>query len=234
MNAANPKAGTLAPNTIATLYGRDLAFVTRQLAKEDLYSGALPTTLLGTGVRLLIDGTLAYLYYVSPGQINFLIPSNLTPGTSRIQLVLDGKSAESVRLDLAEFSPALFLLDPETVLATRLDGSVVTPESPVRPGEVIILFATGLGSTRPRLAAGQIPTGAAWVEKRSEFRVILGSTEVGPADVLYAGVAPGFAGLYQINLRIPPTVGRNPEIRIGYNTVLSPGEVRLPLDPGNP
>ena len=112
VNAADYKAGPLAPNTIGTLYGRDLAFTTRSLTGDDLYDGTLPTTLLGTGVRLLIKNTLAFVYFVSPTQVNFLVPSTLSPGPADIQLSVDRRFGEPVRVQLAEFSPALFLLDP--------------------------------------------------------------------------------------------------------------------------
>jgi uncharacterized protein (TIGR03437 family) len=233
VNAASFKAGPLAPNTIGTLYGRDLAFTTRAVSNSDLYNGTLPTTLLGTGVRLLIDGNLAFLYYVSPTQINFLVPSTMTPGVSRIQLVLDGRAAESVQIELAAASPALFAMDPETALATHLDGSVVTAANPARAGEVILLFATGLGTTRPRLPAGQMPTGIAWVERRSEFQLTLNGNAVDRSNVLYVGAAPGFAGLYQINLRLPGDLPANPEIRIGFDETMSPAGFVLPAEPRN-
>lgn len=229
VNAANFKAGPLAPNTIGTLYGRDLAFSTRSLSKEDIYNGTLPTTLLGSGVRLLIDGTLAYLYFVSPTQINFLVPSTLTPGTSQIQLVLDGRAAESVRIEIASASPALFALDPETILATRLDGSSITADKPAHPSDIIILYATGLGATRPRIPAGQIPAGAAWIDRMADFQILFNGEAMDRANVLYAGAAPGFAGLYQINLKLPEATPPNPEVRIGFRDLLSPSGVRLPV-----
>jgi uncharacterized protein (TIGR03437 family) len=234
VNGANYKAGPLAPNTIGTLFGRDLAFVTRSLAAEDLYNGTLPTTLLGTGVRLLINRSLAFLYFVSPSQVNFLVPSTLTPGPVDIELSLDGRYGEAVRVQLAEFSPALFPLDPETVLATRADGSVISYDKPARPGEIVILYATGLGATKPRVPAGQIPTGIAWLDKLADFRLTLAGETVDRANLLYAGAAPGFAGLYQINLRLPENVGRNPELRIGFKETMSPADARLPVERGNP
>jgi uncharacterized protein (TIGR03437 family) len=234
VNAASFKVGALAPNTIATLYGRDLAFTTRSLGADDLYNGTLPTTLLGSGVRLLINRTLAFIYFVSPNQVNFLVPSTLTPGRAEIQLGVDGRYGEAVQVTLSEFSPALFQLDPETALATRVDGTVVSSDKPAGPGEVVILYATGLGATRPRLPAGQIPSGVAWLDKLADFQVVIGGQAVDRANVLYAGAAPGFAGLYQINLRLSSELGRNPELRIGFRDVLSPPDVRLPVDPGNP
>jgi uncharacterized protein (TIGR03437 family) len=128
---------------------------------------------------------------------------------------------------LADYSPALFQLDPEFVVATRPDGSVVTRDTPARPSEIIILYATGLGLTRPRVPAGQIPTTAAVLDKLNQFRVEIGGRLLDSTAVLYAGVAPGFAGLYQINLIIPQGIGKNPEIRIGYEGMMSPREVAL-------
>jgi uncharacterized protein (TIGR03437 family) len=216
------------------LYGKDLAFLTRSLAAEDIYNGTLPTTLLGTGVRLLIKNTVAFIYFVSPTQVNFLVPSTLTPGPADLLFSLDGRYGEAVRIQIAEFSPALFQLDPETILATRADGSVITTENPARPGDVIILYATGLGATKPRMAAGQIPTSAAILEKFSEFKVLLAGDALNRGNILYAGAAPGFAGLYQINLRLPNNVGRNPELQIGFSSAVSPAGVHLPLQAGNP
>lgn len=233
VNAANLKAGALAPNTIGTLYGRDLAFTTRSLAREDLYNGTLPTTLLGTGVRLLINRTLAFIYFVSPSQVNFLVPSNLTPGPIEVQFAVDGRYGEAVRLEMKEFSPALFLSDPETILGTLADGTVITNQNPAHPGDVIILYATGLGATRPRMPAGQIPTGAAWLDKLADFQVLVDGVALDRSQLLYAGVAPGFAGLYQINLRLPATVSPNPEIRIGFTSQMGPGDARLPVQADN-
>jgi len=233
VNAADFKAGPLAPNTIGTLYGRDLAFATRSLAAEDIYSGILPTTLLGSSVRLLIRNTLAFIYFVSPNQVNFLVPSTLTPGPADFIFSVDGRKGETIRVQLAEFSPALFLLDPETILGTRPDGSVITSENPARPGDIVILYATGLGSTRPRIPAGQIPTSAAFLENFANFKVMTGVETLGKANVLYAGAAPGFAGLYQINMRVPENIGRNPEIRVGFGDLLSPVGGHLPVVPRN-
>jgi uncharacterized protein (TIGR03437 family) len=233
VNAASFKVGALAPNTIGTLYGKDLAFVTRSLGQEDLYAGTLPTTLLGSGVRLLINRTLAFIYFVSPAQVNFLVPSTLAPGRAEIQLGLDGRYGEAVQVTLTEYSPALFQLDPETALATRPDGSLVSAERPARPGEVVILYATGLGATRPRLPAGQIPIGAAWLDKLDDFKILIDGQIVDRANVLYAGAAPGFAGLYQINLRLPSELRGKPELRIGFQDVVSPDGIRLPATSGN-
>ena len=234
VNAASFKVGPLAPNTIGTLYGRDLAFLTRSLAAEDIYNGTLPTTLLGTGVRLLIKNTVAFIYFVSPTQVNFLVPSTLTPGPADLLFSLDGRYGEAVRIQIAEFSPALFQLDPETILATRPDGSVINGEKPAKPGDVVILYATGLGATRPRMAAGQIPTSAAILEKLSEFKVVAGVSR----STARTFFTPEPRQDSQVCIRSifgsPATFARNPELQIGFNNIVSPTGIHLPLEAGNP
>lgn len=231
VNNANNLAGGLAPNTIVTLYGENLAYQTRALSSGDLSQGRLPTTLSGTGVRVLIQNIPAGIYYVSPNQINLLIPADLLPGQARLQVIQDGRAGPEVQIRLRPAAPALYQLDAETAIAVRPGGALATPESPARPGEVIVLYATGLGEVVPPLAAGEIPRAAAPLKRLSEFRVFLDGLVVEPSNILYAGVTPGFAGLYQINLRLPATVGKNPEVRLAVGEELSPSGVYLAVEP---
>lgn len=229
VNNANNLAGALAPNTIVTLYGENLAYQTRGLSAGDLSQGRLPTTLAGTGVRVLIQNIPAGIYYVSPNQINLLIPAELLPGPARLQVIQDGRAGPEVQIRLRSAAPALYQLDRETAIAVRAGGALATAEAPARPGEVVVLYATGLGEVVPPLAAGEIPRAAAPLKRLSEFVIFLDGLAVEASHILYAGVTPGFAGLYQINLRLPATVGRNPEVRVAVGEELSPPGVHLPV-----
>jgi len=229
-SAAHPRA-RLAPNAFATLYGTNLSFVTRGLVPEDVRGGALPTTLPGTGVTVSVAGQLANVWYASPGQVNFLIPPNLEPGRVRIRLNRDGRQGPEIEAALEGSAPALFQIDPEYVIAARLDRSVVTAENPARPGEDIVLFATGAGVTVPPAPYGRLADRAAPLARASEFGVWLDGVAVDGSAIRYAGVAPGFAGLYQINLKLPETAGLNPEIRIGSAAAMSPAGPRLRVGP---
>jgi uncharacterized protein (TIGR03437 family) len=232
VNAANVNAPPLASNTIATLYGSDLAFLTRGLTAEEIRGGMLPSVLIGTGVRVSVNNIQAAIYYVSPAQINFLVP-DIAPGQAEIRVSRDSLYGLAVRVPAGEFSPALFNMDPEFAIATRADGSLIIRDAPARPGEIIILYATGLGATRPRYRNGDVPSAAASLDRINDFRVLVSGRQLERANVLYAGVTPGFPGLYQINIRMPAEFDRNPDVRVGFAEVMSPAGVRLHADSGN-
>ncbi len=230
VNAADNQAGALAPNGIATLYGTGLAYVTKAITSQDIRGGILPTVLPGTGVRILLNSNFpASIYFVSPTQVNFLVPSILIPGPATVQLVLDSVPGPLVQAVIAATAPAFFQLDQENAIATRPDGSLVTPANPAKAGEVVILYATGLGRTTPDSGYGEVATSAAPIKQLSDLKLTLGGTAVDPSQILYAGVSPGFGGLYQINLKLPDTMMADPEIRVGLLDQPSPAGLRLPL-----
>ncbi len=229
VNAADNLAGPLAPNTIATIYGTGLAYGTKWLTPDDIRGGVLPTVLPGTGVRILVGGVLANLYYVSPLQINFLVPPNLLPGASDLQVVIDGLSGPLIPIQLAATAPALFQLDAQNAVTTRDDGSAITPDKPVKPGDDVILYVTGLGQTVPPVQYCELPTRAAPLKQLADLKVVLDGIVVDASNITYAGIAPGFAGLYQVNLKLPAATGSNAEIRIGFGDQLSKPGLKLPV-----
>lgn len=231
VNAADNKAGPLAPNTIASIYGVRLSYVTASLTPDDIHSVVLPTVLPGTGVAVLVGNLLATIYYVSPNQINFLVPADLIPGESTVQVVLDAHSGPSVKVQIAAASPALFQLDQQNVIAIRPDGSVITPKNPAKAGDIVILYATGLGQTVPPVPYGLVFNQAAPLEQLADFKLVLDGVSAGADAVQYAGIAPGFAGLYQINVALPSSTRTNPEIQIGFGDQLSVSGLHLPVEP---
>jgi uncharacterized protein (TIGR03437 family) len=111
---------------------------------------------------------------------------------------------------------------------------LVTADSPAAPGEIVVLYATGLGETAPSAICGWLPELTAPLADLIDFEVLLNGTAVDPQLILYAGQTPGFAGLFQINLQLPADSPPNPEIRIGFvNNLggnLSPAQRFLPLE----
>jgi uncharacterized protein (TIGR03437 family) len=232
VNAADNQSGALAPNTIGTIYGKNLAYNTAALTADEVHGGILPTVLTGSAeVRVFINHYPADLYYVSPTQINFLVPPDLLPQPALFQVVIDGQYGTSppIQFTLAAAAPALFQLDLKNAVATRADGSVITPLAPAQPGEIVVLWATGLGQTAPPAVKNQLPTAAAPLVAGANLSVLLDGVPVDSSAISYAGIAPGYAGLYQINLRLPSSTGANPEIRLQLDDAISIPQVYLPV-----
>jgi uncharacterized protein (TIGR03437 family) len=229
VNAADNQPGQLAPNTIATIYGANLAYSTASLTQNEIQGGVLPTVLGTCETQVFINNLPADLYYVSPTQINFLVPPNLLPFPATIQVTLDGLAGPPVQVTLASAAPGLFQLDATHVIATLADGTVLTPQSSAKPGDVVILWATGLGLTSPGALYGQLPTAAAPLVAGANPSVLLNGTAVDQDAIFYAGVAPGFAGLYQINFILPASTAADPEVRVEVDGAPSIPKVYLPV-----
>lgn len=229
VNAASNQGEAYAPNTFLSIYGTNLAYATRGLAGSDISGGTLPTILSGTGVRVWVANIPAFVYYVSPSQINILLPTNLTPGTTQLRVQVDSTYGPPITLTLAAVAPAFFELDAQTVIATHASGQVVTSDAPAAPGEIIVLYATGLGETIPQPGYGEIPSAAAMLKDLTSFGILLDGVKMDPKRILYAGVCPGFGGLYQINVQLPDQVGSDPQIQVSAAGLTSVTGVHLPL-----
>ncbi len=230
-NSAANVAGFYAPNSFISIYGQNLSYVTRGIEASDIVAGVtLPWALAGTNVVVLINELAANVYYVSPGQVNVLIPPELIAGPAVVQLENQACYGPPIQITLSAAAPVLFQSDATTVIATHLDGSLLTAVSPGQPGEVVVLYATGLGPTAPAAIPNQIPQFAEWIVDLAGFEVFLNGAAVDPHLVLYAGVTPGYAGLFQVNLRLPDNCPPNPSIQIGFaGAQLSPTGLLLPV-----
>lgn len=227
VNAATQTAGALAPNAIATIYGADLAFSTRAVANSDVVRGAMPTEL--DGVQVWFNAQPCPLFYISPTQINFLVPYRAVAGTVSIVVTRNGMAGLPVDLQIHDTSPGLFLWGDNQPVAIHLDGQLISDLSPAFPGEVIVIYAGGLGHTTPDIAGGQLATAPFPIRFAPQLEILLDGMACPPGSILYAGLAPGFAGLYQINLRLPPDAPPNPEIQLVIGGDSSPGFIRLAI-----
>ncbi len=222
-------AGMYAPNSFITIYGNQLSYVTRAMGPDDLRAGMLPTVLIGTGVRVLINHLPADVYYVSATQVNVLVPVSLVAGPATIQLINNGLAGPEIHIVLDAIAPALFELSGTAVLAAHLDGTIVSADAPARRGEVVVVYATGLGPTVPPAVPDRLPDGPAPIARLADFEVWLNGVPVPAAGIFYAGISPPYAGLFQINVRIPEDAPDDPEIRCGFPEQMSqPGGI-LPL-----
>jgi uncharacterized protein (TIGR03437 family) len=222
-NTTASVANYYAANTFVTVYGLNLAD-----AITSLTGNALEIHLPGAEVTVLVGGLAADLWYVSPTQINMLLPNQLGAGLTTFQIEVNGVAGQPVQIMLGNVAPAMWQMDASTVLAAHLNGQVISSDSPAQPGELVVLYATGLGPTLPGAVPNQAPTAAARVATPG-FQVWLNGSPVDPSKVPYAGVTPGYAGLYQVNLFVPDGTPPNPEIRIGWTGQMSAAQLILPV-----
>jgi uncharacterized protein (TIGR03437 family) len=191
----------------------------------DIVNNTLPTELNSTRVYVLDEP--APLLYVSDGQVNFLVPGDQLDGDVTIRVVREGVTGPKVTVTLVDAAPALFQTAAGYAIAAHVDNSTIAPGSPAQAGEIILVYACGLGWTQPNPAPGAIPQNAAVIQRLSDLKVYLGGTAIDPASIQYAGLTPGSAGLYQINLVLPQNLGTDPEIRVAVADQSSPAGLKL-------
>ena len=211
VRASDYAPGPFAPNSILTIFGSSLSRSTRQLTSDDIQAGQLPTSLNYT--QVFVDNYPAPLFYVSDGQINFLVPASQSVGPSNIRVVTEGNAGPAVTITITDAAPALFALPSGYAIVTHADNSLVNADSPAHAGEIVVIYATGLGKTAPNPGTGEIPWYAAQIVALSSLQVWLDGSAVDPALIKYAGLTPQSAGLYQMNVALPGT-GADPELRV--------------------
>ena len=198
VNAASFNAGTsssepaLTPGGLYSIFGTSLS-----AGMESASSLPLPRQLAGTTVS--ISGTPVPLLHVSPLQINFQAPFELN-GAAEILVTSAAGVSETIEVPMTQAQPGVFF-DAQTGSGAILnaDGTPVTQRAP-SAGDFVQIFTTGLGAVEPGgrtgIAASVSPLSVTTIEPQ----VFIGGRE---ASVVFSGLAPFFAGLYQINARIP-------------------------------
>jgi uncharacterized protein (TIGR03437 family) len=160
----------------------------------------LPTTL--AGARIQVNGIDAPLLFVSPKQINFQVPFETPEGSVSVGAILGGQQSPAEPATVARFAPELFV-NPATglPLAQRhSDGALINAQTLAKPGDVLILYVTGIGVLNNPPA-----TGAPATDDPLSSATVTPTVTVGgvAASVSFAGLAPGFVGLGQINIKLP-------------------------------
>lgn len=195
---------TIQPGSWVSIYGTNFASATTT------WNGNFPESL--GGVSVTINGKPAYLWFVSPTQINLQAPDDQAAGPVNAVVTTSGGSSSST-VTLEQFAPSFSLLD--SIYATAI---VLTPGSPgnsgagydiigpaghfsyatrpVKAGETLLLYGVGFGPTDPAVQAGAVFSGVA--PSLVLPRVTIGGV---PATVAFAGIVE--AGLFQLNVVVP-------------------------------
>jgi uncharacterized protein (TIGR03437 family) len=199
VNAASGTGqGLVAPGQSISIFGLGLGPAVGVSAP----AGALPTTLGGTSV--LINGSAAPIEYSSSFEVRVQAPFSLAAGsTATLQVNANSLSSSAVALAVVSSVPGVYttaVTGSGPVTATNQDGSANSPLHPAPKGSIIVFYASGLGAVSPPLAEGAVPP-------TSPLSIAPGVTATvggASAPVQFAGLAPGFPGVYQLNVQIPP------------------------------
>lgn len=213
VNAANYGLGyPLAPGGFFSIFGTGLASQTG--ASQSL---PFPKTLFGVSVT--VNGLPVPLYYVSPTLISGVVPFTASGNRATVVVKSDGATSNIVEVPLSPTAPGIFTLTQNGLGAgatLHADYSVVTQANPARAGEIVQVFVAGLGAVSPSVPDGDpAPSTEPLSRVLSNVTVTVGGL---PATVHYKGLAPTWAGLYQLNIELP--------------LLLPPGKHRLAIKTG--
>jgi uncharacterized protein (TIGR03437 family) len=204
VNAANsaPFTAQVSPGEFLTLYGTGLANTTA--------SASVPFPNHFKGVQVLINQIAAPIYYVSPTQISVVVPYLTAPDeVAQIQVINNGANSNIVTEYTGLTSVGVFTNNPEGGLgyaaALHPDNSVISAASPAQVGETVAVFLAGMGVVRQPVADGTAaPSKPPSVTTATPLVFLLDpSGNYLQATIGFSGLAPGFAGLYQINFKVP-------------------------------
>jgi uncharacterized protein (TIGR03437 family) len=200
VSAADNKSA-VASGGLMTLYGSN--FSPTNLATSEI---PLPTALANSCVT--VNGQPVPLIFVSPTQINAQMPFQAV-GDETVLVVTPGGTSDNFNLVVQPNAPAVFLsgvAGPVTDLPTVIrvaNGLLVTDSNPIHPGDILVIYATGLGQSTPAGVTGYPAPSSPLSNALTPPTVTLGGVNL---PVLWAGLAPGEVGVNQINVTVPGNV----------------------------
>ncbi len=202
LNSASsaPFTAGVSRGELITLVGTNIGPSKLQVAP----SVPFPTKL--GGVQVLVNNIAAPIYYVSAGQVAALVPYETASSVAQIQVSNNGTLSNAVTESVNLTTPGIFT-EPAGgagyAAALHPDFSLVSPNSPAQIGETIAVYVTGLGDVFPSIPDGSVASSTSLSNASNQMTATVGGIA---ATVTFAGLAPGLAGLYQVNVTIPSGV----------------------------
>ncbi|MEP6537467.1 MAG: hypothetical protein ABJF23_19180 [Bryobacteraceae bacterium] len=218
-NAAAEAGDVLAQGTIVALFGEQFTLGAPQ-------QGTLPLTTDLAGTKVFVNDQPAPLFYSSYNQINFQVPYNAATGPGLIRVERPGQRGNSISVTIAARAPRILKLGIDRYgIIVNEDGSFPIPTTPgisshpAKAGDVLVIYAIGLGQTSPPVVEGASAPTSPLATVPTITNVLFGGGGFAGESIavppMFAGLTPGYAGLYQVNVTVPAG--------------LPPGETRLIL-----
>ena len=201
----------IAPSTWIEIYGYNLANVqTKTWGSSDFQGTQAPSALGGTTVT--VGGQPAFTYFVTPGQLNVQVPSNIAPGVLPLVVTTAGGSsiAYNVQVNMIEpgvLAPPAFNINGNQNVVALVSNTLtyILPTNAAgvstaraRVGDTLTLYGIGFGTVTPSIPAGQVVQTLSSLS--NNLQITFGGT---PCTITYQGLAPGYVGLYQFNVTVP-------------------------------
>lgn len=210
VSSANFGAPAMAPGGLFTIFGSNLATATAAAAGTPL-----PYNLGGTEV--VVNGRLAPLLYVSPGQINAQFPVDAEFGRGGVIVRTGLGQSLTIFMESTAAAPQLFT-DGGRAIALNQDGTLNSAANAARGGSLLTVFLTGQGPVNPPVASGLPAPSNPLAQVTLPVVAEIGGQTV---EVQFLGLTPGFTGLAQANLRVPAGLAGSLPVRLTIGGVVS-------------
>jgi uncharacterized protein (TIGR03437 family) len=209
-NAASFAAGSIAPGEIVSIFGSGLGPDTG--VGPTVNSSNLVST-LNAGTQVMFGTFAAPILYASATQLNVVVPFEIAPGQSvPVTVTSNGQTSLPVTFTAVQSAPGIFIVggtnSPTQAAVLNQDLSLNGAANPAAAGSVIVVYATGGGVLSAAVTDGELPSTLINVENTT---LTVGGQ---PATISFAGLAPGFAGLLQINATLPSGLAAGPTVPI--------------------
>ena len=218
VNAASfsPITTSYAPGELVSIFGQFSGVATAGIS-------SLPVATTLGGVQVLINGIAAPVFYVSATQITAMIPYEVTGGSATFKVLANGATSNPVTVYLDLSAPGVYTSTQNGIGAGAVlhaNYTPVTTASPAQPGETVLLYLNGLGITTPQVADGAAAPATPLSIFTGDLLLFLDDSVGNGVDpaIQFAGLAPGYAGLYQINFTLPTRGLQNGNVFIGIET----------------
>ncbi|MBZ5600755.1 MAG: hypothetical protein LAO79_00445 [Acidobacteriia bacterium] len=200
----SPPGYPVAPGTFVTLFGTGFG-------SQTATTTAFPVKTQLAGVQVTVNSTPAPVYSVVGGAsplITAIVPYEVTGSSATFQVIVNGTKSNAVDVPLAPTAPGVFSVPPNGIsdaAVRHADGTIVNSDSPATRGEYVAVYLAGLGAVNPSVSDGQATPTNTLYKMTGPVNVYVGGQLV--QNVAFSGLTPTLAGLYQLNIQIPVTIG---------------------------